>query len=195
MLNSFRAITARIRGCIYKYLYIIDGGKSLRMGTRVSLTKATLVCGRNVTIGDFSEAQGEIIIDSDVYVHRNVILRSFTGCIRIGEGTTINPFTCIYGHGKVIIGKFVSIAAKVTIVASNHNFQRTDIPIKQQGVNSKGIVIEDDTWIGANATILDGVKIATGAIVAAGAVVTKDVDKYLIVGGVPAKVIGSRLKK
>ena len=67
--------------------------------------------------------------------------------------------------------------------------------IKEQGVNSKGIVIEDNVWIGASATILDGVTISKGAVIAAGSVVNKNVDKYAIVAGVPAKVIGSRFRK
>ena len=73
--------------------------------------------------------------------------------------------------------------------------QLIDMYIKEQGVNSKGIVIEDDVWIGASATILDGVTISKGAVVAAGSVVNKKVDKYAIVAGVPAKVVGSRLRK
>ena len=182
-----------MRGYVCKLIYKIKSGDNLRIGKDVVLTRGSIECGKNVTIGDFSEIMGKIKISDDVYIHRNNVLRSFGGCIKIGKGTTINPFTCIYGN--VNIGKFVSIATKTTIIASNHNFERIDRYIKEQGVNSKGIVIEDDVWTGANVTILDGVNIRVGAIIAAGAVVNKDVDKYAIVGGVPAKVIGSRLRK
>ena len=94
-----------------------------------------------------------------------------------------------------MIGNYVRIAAHTVIVATQHIFERTDVPICHQGIEGKAIKIEDDVWIGTNCTILGGVSIGKGAIVAAGAVVTKGVEAYSIVGGVPAKVIGSRLKK
>lgn len=94
-----------------------------------------------------------------------------------------------------MIGNYVRIAAHTVIVATQHIFERIDIPICHQGVEGKGITIEDDVWIGANCTVLGGVTIGKGTIVAAGAVVTKDVEPYSIVAGVPAKVIGSRIRK
>jgi len=77
-------------------------------------------------------------------------------------------------------------------VPSNHNFDDLEMPINQQGETKKGISIADNVWIGAGCRILDGVKIGTGAIVASGAVVNKDVPDYAIVGGVPAKLIRMR---
>ena len=78
------------------------------------------------------------------------------------------------------------------MIPSNHNYARTDIPIYRQGETSKGIVIEDDVWIGARVTILDGVRVGGGSIIAAGAVVSKDVEPFSVVGGVPARVLKSR---
>ena len=77
---------------------------------------------------------------------------------------------------------------RVTMSAENHNFTHTDIPMKEQGVTRNSIVIEDDCWIGSNAVIVAGVRVGQGSIIAAGAVVTKDVPQYAIVTGVPAKV-------
>ena len=80
--------------------------------------------------------------------------------------------------------------------SENHNYSNTEIPIRLQGVNRSGIIIGDDCWIGAKATILDGARIGNGCIVAAGAVVTKgEYPDYSILGGVPAKIISSRLGK
>src|SRR5690606_10426864 len=104
--------------------------------------------------------------------------------------TTINRNCCILA--KVKIGKDCSIAPNVIIVGANHLFKDSSATIKSQGVELKGIIIEDDVWIGANATILDGVIIRKGVVIAAGAVVHKDVDSFSIVGGVPAKIIGKR---
>ena len=78
----------------------------------------------------------------------------------------------------------------------NHAFDRIDIPMCEQGyLPEKTIVISDDVWIGGHVIILPGVHIGNGAIVGAGAVVTKDVPQYAIVGGNPAKVIKYRRSK
>ncbi|MCP4266932.1 MAG: acyltransferase [Candidatus Brocadiaceae bacterium] len=159
------------------------------------LSRGTIALGCNVKIEDFSDLRGKIILGDNIHIHRYVVLRSFEGTIEIGVGTTVNPFTTIYGNGGVKIGKHCSIATKCTIVAQNHKFKNIHKNIKEQGSSSKGIVIEDDVWIGSNTVILDGVRIESGAIVGAGAVVTKNVNRYSVVGGVPAKVINHRLSK
>ena len=95
--------------------------------------------------------------------------------------------------GKVIIGKNVMMGPDVCIYARNHAFARTDIPMNAQGFDiEKPVVIEDDVWIGAKAIILPGVHIGTGAIIGAGAVVTKNVPNYAVVGGNPAHIIKMR---
>jgi len=82
------------------------------------------------------------------------------------------------------------------IYTSNHRFDRTDIPMIDQGnTEPKAVVIEDDVWIAARAIILPGVRIGKGAVIAAGAVVTKDVPPYTVVGGIPARKIKSRVEE
>jgi galactoside O-acetyltransferase len=87
----------------------------------------------------------------------------------------------------------VLIGPNTVIRASNHNYNRVDIPIRDQGHSGGKIVIEDDVWIGSNAVITPDVVIGKGAIVGAGAVVVHDVSPYDIVGGVPAVTIGKRM--
>ena len=87
----------------------------------------------------------------------------------------------------------MSIAPNVVIIGANHAFADPNKTLKSQGSTSKGIVIEDDVWIATNSSILDGVTIGKGSVVAAGAVVNKDVPPYSVVGGVPAKILKSRL--
>ncbi|VAW41000.1 hypothetical protein MNBD_GAMMA01-794 [hydrothermal vent metagenome] len=100
---------------------------------------------------------------------------------------------CVFGvNEKIDIGRNVMIAPAVTIRDTDHCFDRTDIPMRNQGIITSPVTIEDDVWIGHGAIILKGVTIGTGAVVAAGAVVVKDVLPFSIVGGVPAKVISSR---
>ncbi len=82
---------------------------------------------------------------------------------------------------------------QVVVITRNHGHDRTDIPMTRQGYNNAPIVIEDDVWIGFRAVVLAGVTIGRGSIVGSGAVVTKDVAPYSVVGGVPARVIKSRV--
>lgn len=96
-------------------------------------------------------------------------------------------------HGPVIIGNDVMMGPECIIYTRNHEFSNTDIPMNQQGFSEiKEVVIGNDVWIGGRVIILPGVHIGNGAIIGAGAVVTKDVPEYSIVGGNPAKVIKYR---
>lgn len=91
------------------------------------------------------------------------------------------------------IGNYVQIGQYVSFMTAMHKFDRVDIPMfEQKGYTEKAITVEDDVWIGMRAIIMPGVTIGKGAIVGAGAVVTKDVPPYAVVGGIPAKVIKYR---
>jgi acetyltransferase-like isoleucine patch superfamily enzyme len=81
------------------------------------------------------------------------------------------------------------------VVPAGHNFERVDIPIRKQGSLMKGIVIEDDVWIGCGCRILDGVRIGRGSVIGAGSVVNKNVPEYSVVVGVPGRVIKNRKDK
>lgn len=127
-------------------------------------------------------------IGANSWIAAGTILR---GSVIIGDNTSVNPFTHIAGDIK--IGNGVRIAGLVSIYGFNHGYSRTDQPIYVQRHTSKGIVIKDDVWIGANAVIVDGVTVAAHSIVAAGAVVTKDFPEYSIIGGNPARLLKNRL--
>jgi acetyltransferase-like isoleucine patch superfamily enzyme len=122
----------------------------------------------------------------------NVLFREPGEGLSLGDNSNIGPYSWIGCSGYIKIGKNVMMGPRVSLLAENHNFDRTDIPMKEQGVHRKGIVIEDDVWLGANSCVLDGVTIGTGSVIATGAVVTKDVPPFSVVGGVPAKVLRSR---
>lgn len=143
----------------------------------------------------FDTTKGGIVsIGSGNEILHGCLLMTYGGSITIGNNCSINPYTILYGHGKgLVIGNNVLIAGHCLIIPSNHVFSRIDIPINRQGENSRGIIIEDDVWIGAGCQILDGVTIARGTIVAAGSVVNKSTDPYSIVAGVPARKIKSRM--
>lgn len=115
----------------------------------------------------------------------------FASSVELGDNSGIGQ-DCVLSN-KVIIGKNVMMAREVLINPNNHVYSDTTIPMCQQGFAPvKPVIIEDDVWIGSRAIILPGVHIHKGSIIAAGAVVNRDVPEYAIVGGVPAKVIKYR---
>jgi acetyltransferase-like isoleucine patch superfamily enzyme len=179
-----------IKSVIYNVLFFKGKAKMLYCGRNVSFRGRSIILGKNIRIYDNSKIFGNIKIGDNTSLSENVEVRTNFSKIVIGCNCTINRNSIVIG--KVTIGDFVLIAPNSVIVGSNHNFQRLDLPIKKQGISSKGIIIEDDVWIGANVTILDGVIIGKGSIVAAGSVVTKYIEPYSIVGGIPAKVIKKR---
>ena len=95
-------------------------------------------------------------------------------------------------HGPLEIDDNVMMGPEVTILTHTHNIERTDIPMGRQGMRMAKVVIGNDVWIGMRVVIMPGVRVGDGAVVGAGAIVTKDVPAFAIVGGVPAKVIKYR---
>jgi acetyltransferase-like isoleucine patch superfamily enzyme len=130
---------------------------------------------RIFSLGDYS------VIESFACINNAV------GDVMIGNHTRIGLHNTIIG--PVEIGSHVNLAQGITVTALNHNFDDTQKRIDEQGVSTIPVTIEDDVWIGANAVILPGVTIGNHCVVAAGAVVTKDVPPHSLVAGVPAKVI------
>lgn len=134
------------------------------------------------------------IVGKNSKVHATVILRQAHNII-IGDNCLINHNNVLQaGHGsaKIKIGNYVHTGANVMMIAFNHGFYTREIPTIKQDYIDASIVIEDDVWIGGGSTILAGVHVGKGAIIAAGAVVNKDVPEFAIVGGVPAKIIKYR---
>lgn len=114
-------------------------------------------------------------------------INNAVGDVVIGDHTRIGIHNTIIG--PVTIGNHVNLAQGITVTALNHNFKDTTLRIDEQGVSTNPVTIGDDVWIGANAVILPGVTIGRHVVVAAGAVVTKDVPDNCVVGGIPAKVL------
>jgi acetyltransferase-like isoleucine patch superfamily enzyme len=162
----------------------LKGRKRISIGEQ---TKVGAHCRLNV-----DTEKGFIKIGARCLISPFAMLMTYGGDIEIGNDCSINPFCVLYGHGGLKIGNGVRIACGTVIIPSNHNFGDTEVPIHKQGVSSEGITIEDDVWLGANVTILDGVTVGRGSIAAAGAVVTQHVEPFSIVGGVPARLIKKR---
>lgn len=192
-----------LRGFLFLKLFLKQSGGIIFMGKRVRVRSKRKICvGRTLTLGDDVEinalSRNGIIIGNNVSILKNTIIEC-TGVIRdLGEGLTIgnnvgisqNCF--IQVRGRVEIGSHVIFGPGVSLFSENHNFDRTDDYIINQGATRKGVKIGAGVWVGAGAIILDGVIVGENAIIAAGSVVNKDVAPYAIVGGSPSKLIKYR---
>ena len=108
------------------------------------------------------------------------------GTLRLGNGIRLNYGTSIYAESAVTIGNRALIGPYVMIADTDFH----DVHDRARRLPGRPVVIEDDVWIGAKASVLKGVRIGRGAVVGVGAVVTRDVQPFSIVAGVPARVVG-----
>lgn len=161
----------------------IKWGKFLRMGNDVfvsALSKHGIEFGNNVSIGAFS---------------RIIVSTSFNNIgekIKIGNNVGIGEFAYLGGSGGLEIGDECIVGQYLSCHPENHNYENLDFSIRNQGVDRKGIIIGKNCWIGSKVTILDGVKIGNGCILAAGSVITKSFPDNSIIGGIPAKLLKMR---
>ena len=164
--------------------------KNIRLGNNVnigdyvklySLGRKKLVLGNNVNIGSFSQIMTSISLDN---------IGEF---IEIGDNVGIGEFAHIGGAGGVTIGKDTIVGQYLSLHPENHNYSDPNLLIREQGVTRKGINIGENCWLGSKVTILDGVTIGSGCVIAAGSVVTKSFPDNVIIGGVPAKIIKDRI--
>jgi acetyltransferase-like isoleucine patch superfamily enzyme len=169
----------KIENEVYRWLEmllsLIPGfiGFNLR---RVLYTRSLKSCGNVFRIGVFSRIQQP-------------------QAITIGDHVSFNDGAWIAANdngGEISIGDNTIVGPRVILHSGNHIYKDKTVPVWKQGYHFKPIVIKDDVWLGSNVTVLQGVTINKGAIVAAGSIVTKDIDEFAIVAGVPAKKIGER---
>jgi len=171
------------KGVTFFNISKIKYGKFLRLGNQVyvsALSKNGINFGDNVSIGAFSR----IIVSTS--------LNEIGDKITIGNNVGIGEFAYLGGAGGLEIGDECIVGQYLSCHPENHNYQDTEIAIRHQGVSRKGIKIGKNCWIGSKVTILDGVTIGNGCIIAAGSVVNKSFPENAIIGGVPAKFLKSR---
>lgn len=186
-----------LRGICYRLILKSYGIPGIESGVRLAQPKnITLHNGAFVDCGVYLHANPngiEIGENTCVMHHAELHVYNFRNLpqagIRIGRDGLIGEFNVIRGQGGVTIGDRVYTSPLVQILAVEHVYDDPTRPFIEQGIRARGIVIEDDVWIGAGAVITDGVTIGRGAVVGAGAVVTRDVPAHTLVGGVPARII------
>ena len=168
----------------------------------------TLRHKRKISVGRSTIIENNVFIDAlsqnGVRLGDNVTVAKFstlqcTGVIQelgvgitVGDYSAIGAYSFLGGQGGIQIGNNVIMGPKVNIFSEDHGFDDLETLIRLQPTRRQGVIIEDNCWVGANSTIVDGVHIHSGSVIAAGSVVTKDVPANSIVGGVPAKVIKVR---
>jgi acetyltransferase-like isoleucine patch superfamily enzyme len=188
------------RGLWYRWRLKASLGVPL-IGSHVKIRNPKLISvGRYFIAEDFCEIQGlserGLIFGNRVTIGRFAMIRpsSYYGReigmgLKVGDYSNIGPYCYLGCSGFIEIGRKVLMGPRVTMHAENHNYERTDVPIKEQSVSRSPIIIEDDCWLASDCVILAGVRVGTGAIVAAGAVVNRDVPPFAVVAGIPAKVV------
>ncbi|QOD11854.1 acyltransferase [Psychrobacter sp. 28M-43] len=150
-------------------------------GTKGSLARNVRLRGRT-----------EILLGNKV-TFRSGVLISGNGKLIIGDNTTLNEYTIIACTQSVKIGANCMFAPYCYILDVDHEFADTSIAIKDQGYRQEPVVIGNDVWLGTGVVVTKGVTIGDGCIIAANSVVNKDIPAYSIAGGVPAKILRSRL--
>lgn len=186
-----------IRGILYRLILRMDGLAAIEKNVRIRFaSNLRLAHGSYLDEGVYLHATpGGIDIGRNTIVMHGAILHGYNyrdlphAGIRIGDDCLIGEYSVIRGQGGVTIGNRVYTSPMTQIIAVNHVFNDPNKPFIDQGITAEGIIVEDDVWLGSAAVITDGVRIGQGAIVAAGAVVTKDVPPHTVVAGVPARVI------
>lgn len=161
----------------------IKWGKFLRLGNYVyvsALGRNGVAFGNNVSIGAYSR----IIVSTS--------LNEIGDSIVFGNNVGIGEFAYLGGAGGLTIGDDCIVGQYLSCHPENHNCNDLTQLIRHQGVSRKGIMIGANCWIGSKVTILDGVNIGSGCVIAAGSVVTKSFPENSIIGGVPAKLLKSR---
>jgi acetyltransferase-like isoleucine patch superfamily enzyme len=192
-----------LRGLRWRLIPPFGPGGVVFAGAGVRLRHRALIrCGRAVTLGrgvmiDALSHEG-VHIGDDVnlgpwcILEASGVISNIGKGIRIGSHCGIGAFSYIGGAGGVDIGDNVIMGQRVSFHPENHRFDRTDVPIRDQGVTRDGIVLGDDCWVGANVTFLDGARVGAGCVIAAGTVVRGEIPPNSVCAGVPVRVLRTR---
>lgn len=174
-------------------------GRNVTFGVNVMIRHPHKIrIGDNVVIDDGCclDAKGSdnrgITIARGVFVGRNTILSCKNGDILLDENANVG-FNCeVFSAARVRIGRNVLVAAYTYLVGGDHLYDRTDIPVLEQGRTARGIEVDDNVWLGAHVVVTDGSTVGRDAIIGAGAVVVGEVPPFAIAVGIPAAVVRDR---
>lgn len=193
-----------IRSFYIRFIMLLRGLFKLRkkvfLGRNVIiLNKSNFVFGKNATIESYTILDGyaseKIILGDNAKIGSYSKILSTSHFSKLGKGlkmgnnSAIGDYTHFGAPGGIEIGDDVIMGSYISFHSENHNFQDTSKLIREQGVNSKGIKLGNNIWVGAKVTFIDGCQVGDNSVVAAGAVVNGIYPNNSVIGGVPAKVI------
>ena len=163
-----------------------------------------------LSVGKGSTIEKEVVLDAmsrkGLIIHENVKIGRYSQIrcsgsmkqlgvgVEIGKNSGLGEFSFLGAAGGIKIGDNVIMGQNIRMHAENHNYADSDVLIRLQGVVHKGIVIEDNCWIGAGVVILDGVTIGQGCVIGANSLVTRNIPANSVAVGSPARVIKSRME-
>lgn len=192
-LGSLKCIRVKKQGLIFvgksvklvcKRKMVFGKGVTLHRNVEINaLSKNGVKLGRNASIGAYS------------IIKCTGTLKKIGVGIEIGDNFGCGEYSFFGAAGGIKIGNNVIMGQNVRFHSENHVFSRCDIPIREQGVSNKGIVVNDDCWVGSGVVFLDGVEVGKGCVVGANTLVNKDIPEYSIAVGNPVRIIKNRIDK
>jgi galactoside O-acetyltransferase len=178
------------KGVMFAEGIVLRHPRRIHLGDNIVLSEGAVLDARH------DDDERALVLGDNVMLSVNVMISCKNSCVEIGSRTGLSAHTIIHATNNcpVHIGEDVIVGPQSYIAAGgNYNFDRLDVPIKDQGIaQDGGVILEDNVWLGAKATVLGGVTMHSGSIAGAGAVVTKSIPANTICAGVPAKVVRTR---
>lgn len=169
---------------------VMSGLRKLVLGLAWTFEGRVRIEGR-IIVRSFG---GDVRIGDGALLGPMVVMGSARGArLTVGKGTSINQGSFVEAADAITIGENCLIGEYCSIRDNDHAFADPILPIRQQGKTSAPIVIEDDVWLGRSVTVTKGVRIGRGAVIGASSVVTKDIPAGAVAVGIPARVIKWRL--
>jgi len=161
--------------------FCIERDVVFRTPEQIKIEKDCTIKTRTIINGRSKKGDFGVILGENTYLKENCYFDSYSGFVHIDGFCAFGQNTIIHGGGGVKIGKHVITGANCYIISSNHNYNSIEFPIMLQGDKRKGIIIEDNVWLGGSVIVLDGVTIGKNSIIGAGTVVTKDVPPNTLI--------------
>jgi acetyltransferase-like isoleucine patch superfamily enzyme len=174
------------RGAIWGRNVSVWHSRKMWIGDRVAVDEGCQLDARGCAPGEFRIGDG-------VLISRGSVISGKDGSLSIGPRASIGAGCVMYASTRLEIGADTMLAAQCFVGGGRYTvLGRTDVPIADQPEPRLGVVIEDDCWLGAGVVVVDGVRIGRGSVVGAGSVVTRNVEPYSVVVGVPARQVAHR---
>lgn len=174
------------RGIVWGHGVVLRHPGRIRIGSRVVVDDGCYFDAKGASEGGF-------VIGDEAFISRGCIVSGKDGDLVIGPRVNMGARCTLYASTHLEIGADTMLAAHCYVGGGRYDpHAARDLPIAQQALPRKGVVIEEDCWLGAGVIVVDGVTMGRGCVVGAGAVVTRDLPPYTIAAGVPARPIGTR---